>query len=407
MPRYSLLLRSLTCLSLFTFRVCFGLVIPDPTPTPFPNTAPFVVNPIQQITARVLQPLFYQIPHDTFYDVQDGNTRNLTLSLHMLDNVEPTPDFWTQLTAEQNIVILPTFGDLGSNYFLLIANDSQGAFALTTFQVFVLLPIFSSSTNSISQSFNVNFNDVNADTQTKLRLIRGVTTFTNIDPSVMQVESIAAGSLILSWFMTNITKGEHCQTVFNVYSSMLTETKVQPNFARELDEFKPEFKANLGLTLKGVCSGFDGGPTTPSIVDVAATDEPSEVSQKKSFINYVVPAVVAAVLLLVGLTVFILYRTRRRTHLDIESLPERRKYLDRRSLVSDKEVAENEFGEEDGTEISTRSDDETARWPSSPHRQPPPPPVKGLSVRETSLEANQHVAAYQKLSFSSSLDSEK
>ena len=408
----------------------------SPTPTSFPKTAPFVVNPIQRITARVLQPLFYQIPHDTFYDDQDGNTRNLTLTLRILDNVEPTPDFWAQLTAKQDIVIFPALADIGLTSFFLIARDSQGAVARTTFEVFVLPAINLSSTNLISQSFNVDFNDVNADVQRILRLLRGVTTFTNIDPSVMQVESIAAGSLILSWFMTNITKREHCQTLFNVYRSMLTETEVQPNFARELDEFKPEFKASLGLTLKGVCNG--------SIVDVATTDGPSEevvrdaVSPKQSPVNYVVPAVVAVVLLLVGFTVFILYRRRRREHLDIESLPERRKYLDGQTVVSDKKAVKNEFdrkpaqifeksvlspppigfdvsgarkrvnsGEEDGSEISTRSDDETARWSSSPHRQPPPPPVIGSSGRETSLEANRHVAAYQQPpSFSLSFDSE-
>ena len=213
---------------------------------------------------------------------------------------------------------------------------------------------------------------------------------------------------------------------------MFSDTAVQPDFERQLIGFKPEVKDNLGLILKGACQGF-GGPTAAPIVEAATIGglnegvDPNAMSEEESYINYVVPAVViAAVLLLVGLTVFILYRTRRRTHRDIESSPERRTYLDRRPVVLENEAAGDQIdgqpariveksvspppfgaggaarqridsGEEGGDEISSRSGDENAGSSSSSHRQPLPPPVKGSSGGgRKSREAKRPVPAYRK-----------
>eukprot|EP00795_Rhopilema_esculentum_P015509 gene15509-6772_t len=107
-------------------------VISLATPTPVHSLSPIISNAIPEIVVYTTQPLNYQIPTNTFYDVLDGSTRNLRLQLRTAANISLSASSWIQFHVNTQII----FGILTTNVFtsanpmsftyLLIATNSRG-----------------------------------------------------------------------------------------------------------------------------------------------------------------------------------------------------------------------------------------------------------------------------------------
>ncbi|KAH8411066.1 hypothetical protein KR222_011272 [Zaprionus bogoriensis] len=88
------------------------------------NYPPMPRNQVDRVNASVGSLLVYKVPADTFYDPNDNE---LTLTLKTKENKELNPRNWMQFDSKnQEFYGIPKSGDIGTEEYLLIAEDSGG-----------------------------------------------------------------------------------------------------------------------------------------------------------------------------------------------------------------------------------------------------------------------------------------
>ncbi|XP_050744273.1 uncharacterized protein LOC108036449 isoform X8 [Drosophila biarmipes] len=88
------------------------------------NVPPMPRNQVDRVNASLGQLLVYKVPADTFYDANDNQ---LTLTLKTRDHMELSPRHWLQFDSKnEEFYGIPKSGDIGSEEYLLVAEDSGG-----------------------------------------------------------------------------------------------------------------------------------------------------------------------------------------------------------------------------------------------------------------------------------------
>ncbi|XP_017078768.1 uncharacterized protein LOC108112910 isoform X2 [Drosophila eugracilis] len=88
------------------------------------NVPPMPRNQVDRVNASLGQLLIYKVPADTFYDANDNQ---LTLTLKTRDHLELNPRHWLQFDSKnEEFYGIPKSGDIGSEEYLLVAEDSGG-----------------------------------------------------------------------------------------------------------------------------------------------------------------------------------------------------------------------------------------------------------------------------------------
>ncbi|XP_039480263.1 uncharacterized protein LOC120444571 isoform X1 [Drosophila santomea] len=88
------------------------------------NVPPMPRNQVDRVNASLGQLLVYKVPADTFYDANDNQ---LTLTLKTRDHLELSPRHWLQFDSKnEEFYGIPKSGDIGSEEYLLVAEDSGG-----------------------------------------------------------------------------------------------------------------------------------------------------------------------------------------------------------------------------------------------------------------------------------------
>ncbi|OTF70375.1 hypothetical protein BLA29_002504, partial [Euroglyphus maynei] len=101
------------------------------------NHRPFVNKRISKLSITAGKFWQYTIPEDTFYDKEDGNTRQLRLGFFMDSEILPA-DYWIQFDNEnQYLYALPTDDNIGRYRFNLVAVDLQGGEATEILEIYV------------------------------------------------------------------------------------------------------------------------------------------------------------------------------------------------------------------------------------------------------------------------------
>ncbi|KAH8327226.1 hypothetical protein KR074_007528 [Drosophila pseudoananassae] len=91
------------------------------------NVPPMPRNQVDRVNASVGQLLVYKVPPDTFYDAND---QQLTLTLKTKDHKELSTRHWLQFDSKnEEFYGVPKSGDIGSEEYLLVAEDSGGLVA--------------------------------------------------------------------------------------------------------------------------------------------------------------------------------------------------------------------------------------------------------------------------------------
>ncbi|CAH2089473.1 unnamed protein product [Euphydryas editha] len=97
---------------------------------------PLLRNSIGHLTATVGHLFVYNVPEDTFFDLEDGSTRNLHLSFKFSDNSQIPSSHWLQFDAQkQEFYGVPSPNDISNANYLLIAEDSSKKVAYNNFSV--------------------------------------------------------------------------------------------------------------------------------------------------------------------------------------------------------------------------------------------------------------------------------
>ncbi|XP_076363552.1 dystroglycan 1-like [Tachypleus tridentatus] len=286
---------------------------PSPTPSST-NLSPALQSPIDSIKIQVGDILEFFIPKNTFYDSEDGDTRNLKLSFLTSDSKELSESSWIQFDPKsQKIFGLPFEESSGIHEFQLLASDKEGKEVNDIFLVIVEpRPVYDRSVE-FSMHIDTNYDHFKKDVGKKILVGKKLSSFFG-DPSTeyLIVLSIKNGSVVYAWTNNTLPSDPCPKGLINELSNLMLEENGTIS-ERLLQAMNPEFKiSELNIVPLGSCVNIIDR------ISVSATPkppkrEPAVPGDDDTYITTIIPAVVIVILLIIAAMIaYFLYRRRRR-----------------------------------------------------------------------------------------------
>lgn len=254
----------------------------------FQNNPPVVKRRIPKLSVTSGQWYKYRIPEMTFYDEEDGYTRNLKLGFYLsggsFSGKAPTSDDWIQFDTEnQFIFALPTEDKIGKHEFILMAIDSSGLMTEEIITVHVRQHRASRNFNHMFVLHDVTWDPIKYPVliEATERLLHKIASMIYGDSSIttfvlqdIRVES-AKESYRISWTNESIQSYPCPKTEITDYYSRLADLKKPMTSSGVMIEPSRHLRKILGqefrikavsLKLMGSCSGSgsSSGFTDPS-----------------------------------------------------------------------------------------------------------------------------------------------
>ncbi|KAI8745409.1 threonine-rich gpi-anchored glycoprotein, partial [Biomphalaria glabrata] len=266
------------------------------------NNRPYVSEPIKRVVGQTGQVLNYPIGPDVFNDVEDGDTRSLTLSLET-----PSSNYWLYLDSDQQVLRgLPLKEDftLDNTSVYLMATDSAGNFERTSIALEIVDPPRRNFTHSFVMTFDINFRKFMEHRRNITELVKKLGTyFGDTGAQYITVLNVRQGSLILSWTNQTLT-GPDCPR--NAIDGLY----------RQMNSSLSDLRVHIGQNLKlksvtredlGVC--LQTKELTTTIHPVS-----NKLDHGFSIWAHVVLPVLIAFLVFVLIILIIIFCNRRRRH---------------------------------------------------------------------------------------------
>ena len=304
-----------------------------------PDELPIVENSIDHLNVIVGRYYEYRIPENTFLDKEDGNTRNLTLTINLVFGRPLPKDGWLLFDAErQTLYGIPLKSDVDTNdtakiidRFVLIATDTQGQSIKDV--ISITYEFEKDVTHKIALNMNSSYFGVSnrshlLDIAHKLAKfyedsdLRFLTFFT---PMIdLLVRPIVWGN--------NSLFGEKCErtTIEDLVQQIVHENDTVKDTFSALFQIDPVLSVDLFFS--GVCMFPMTSLSPPTKAPV------SESSSEKMWIEIVLPALVAIlVIVIIALLLLICCRHRKPS----KKVPESDKPMfleDRRPIIFPEEL---------------------------------------------------------------------
>ncbi|XP_037946051.1 uncharacterized protein LOC119678340 isoform X4 [Teleopsis dalmanni] len=208
------------------------------------NSPPMPRNQVDRVNATVGHLLVYKVPSDTFYDPNDNE---LTLTLRTKDNKELGARHWLQFDSKnQEFYGIPKSGDIGSEEYLLVAEDSGGLSATDALVVVVSHAIKKEFTVYFKAHLAIRHEQFNADLQRKfverISQLFGDHTTQNIQIRSVTTQHVS-DSTIVNFYNTSLYKShnrcseEDIEAARNVYlvQEHVVHNRVKKVFGPELN----------------------------------------------------------------------------------------------------------------------------------------------------------------------------
>lgn len=280
------------------------------------NEPPIIRNQIDFLNATQGSLFRFQVPIDTCYDLEDGDSRRLTMHL-LTSNLSPPPlDSWLQFdAANQEFFGIPLSSDIGKTEYILECVDDGGEKVNDALFVNVL-PRSSKKVPPVEFAMTIDsdYQQFMSDSHQKARLIDRIReVFGDADVRHIVVESFRKGSVVVTWQNGSLPT-EPCphEQIKQLREIMADDSG---HLLQEfIDAFSPEFKV-IGGSVKptGACLGEDTPVHVEEEVHHPPVEEESIKDEENDYLlNFIIPAVIiAAMLLLAAIIACCLYRRRR------------------------------------------------------------------------------------------------
>ncbi|KAK2719151.1 dystroglycan 1-like [Artemia franciscana] len=316
--------------------VYFGVCQTVGTTTRAPeNTPPEKRNEVDEIKIVAGELLRYQVPDDTFYDPQDGGTRNLKLSLQTMDRDPLDHSNWLQFdVANQEFYGVPLLKDAGKSEYLLVCTDSQGLSVVDSMIVVVEeRPIDERFNVEFSINLDVPYEDFSRNAHGKVRFIETLArAFGDANTSSIVLKSLkkstpdfheSMGQTSITWLNKTLSYDPCPYEEIEVLRSVLLKNDghLTKNFSDIF--FNQEFTP-LSASLKPTYTCL--GMTTPTYrgipVDESTEDPPEGPvgSLVEDYLfTFIVPGLIIAGMLIIAFIIAcVLYRRQRSGKMYIE-----------------------------------------------------------------------------------------
>ncbi|XP_017027308.1 uncharacterized protein Dg isoform X1 [Drosophila kikkawai] len=269
------------------------------------NVPPMPRNQVDRVNASVGQLLVFKVPADTFYDANDNQ---LTLTLKTKDHKELGTRHWLQFDSKnEEFYGIPKGGDIGSEEYLLVAEDSGGLSAHDALVVVVNHAPKKEFAGYFKAYLAIRHENFNAELQRKF-VERVAKLHGDANTNQIQIRSINmhhdSDGTIVNFYNTSLYKSHNrCPE-----KELIATRSVYLNSDMSLKEgVKRALGPELNLT------NFSAVPGTnchhPEIIDIHHNDyvpsRPEEPSSKSTFseeymANIVLPAVIIIVMIIVA-----------------------------------------------------------------------------------------------------------
>ncbi|XP_050412863.1 dystroglycan 1 [Patella vulgata] len=276
------------------------------------NHKPYLENSIDYIEATLGEYFEYQIPRNVFYDIEDGDTQSLQLSLSLPYNQPLPPTFWLQLDPKKQIIKgLPLAVDLDTGYqnINLIAKDKGSLTETDSIKLFVNSSTFGKFSHKFIMTFGVDFATFMNDRSNLNNLLSLIASYFGDDRvDNLTVLDVSVGSLIVTW-TNNTLNGDECDnsSVNSLLNRMVRKdgsirTSFTRHFGKDLPVQELEYQAS------GACA-----QTTTTMSYTTFLPEQADTPGLSIWAQVVLPVMVSLlVLLLIILLVLLINRRRKK-----------------------------------------------------------------------------------------------
>ena len=270
-----------------------------------PDAPPRLQNPINQLEVHIGKYYEYQIPYNTFNDSEDGNTRNLSLSVNLVYGKPLPTGAWLMFNeTSQTLYGIPLWQDIVDDNkdrimtVILMAKDSAGQIEKDAIQVVYNKSHVMGHSHKIDLEFSGHFKDFMQSRNNLIAAGKDLAQFYGDSTlNFLTFLEVRSGSLNIFWSNSSLV-GEKChrdeiQDVFDkiVYANGSVKQEFSDVFANSSLNI-----TSAELEFVGVCLlALTTTVAPPSVTDAPA----SSTDNDKMWIEVVIPALVAILLLVI------------------------------------------------------------------------------------------------------------
>lgn len=297
-------------------------VVPDPY-----NSPPKLMNPIDQVNALVGTYFEIKIPLDTFFDMEDGTTDKLRLTLRQKNKEAIGEGSWIQINPSKQLLYgLPDVQHVGKHEFFMQATDKGGLNAIDAFEVRVNgWPVNDKTPVIFTARLDGEPRSVTNDINKKILLVKKLAyALGDRNSSTVSLRNISKGSIVVEWTNTSLPQHPCPKEQLVAMSRMLSEDDDGMPTTHFKSVMEPEFRP-LEVSARGraSCRVYSFIPMHEINIAEPPAVTPALGSSRHStddvYLHTVIPAVVvAAILLIAGIIAMICYRKKRKGKLTIE-----------------------------------------------------------------------------------------
>ncbi|XP_049877317.1 dystroglycan 1 isoform X2 [Pectinophora gossypiella] len=316
---------------------------PAPPATKSPDTYPPVArNQVDIITPVVGHLLVYKVPEDTFFDPEDGDTRNLKLSLRYSDSSEIPEGHWLQFDAKnQEFYGLPAPSDEGSINYQLIAEDSSQKTAYDSLMVDVVRAPTIRPTVEFQMTMEYPFPMLAYNANNKRKVVEKLAAlFGQTKTDNIRIQSITDSPTTIIWYNTSLPMDRCPKREIEELRRMIIadERGSQGGALKEnVDHvFDKDFKVmSIRLIPLGLCADQNTkimNKAPPIQMSPPNTQAPKGASwavlgNSEYIVVFIIPAVVIVCMIVVaGIIAYVLYRKRRTGKMSVGDEEERQAF---------------------------------------------------------------------------------
>ncbi|KAL0820429.1 hypothetical protein ABMA28_006304 [Loxostege sticticalis] len=304
-----------------------------------PDTYPPVTrNQVDHLTATAGHLLVYKVPEDTFFDPEDGGTRNLHLSLRYNDRSELPAGHWLQFDARnQEFYGLPAPGDEGRVHYQLIAEDSSKKSAYDSLVVEVVKAPAIRPTVEFQMTMDYPFPMLAYDANNKRKVVEKLAAlFGQKETDNIRIHSITNNPTTIIWYNTSLPM-DRCpkKEIEELRKMIIVDYRGSAGGAlkENVDHvFDKDLKVmSIRLIPLGLCAeqSTKVPKTTIQVHPGSSNQQGSKTASADNgyLVTFIIPAVVIVCMILVaGIIACVLYRRRRTGKMSVGDEEERQAF---------------------------------------------------------------------------------
>ncbi|XP_029165406.1 dystroglycan isoform X1 [Nylanderia fulva] len=288
------------------------------TEEPKTNYPPVPRNQVDHVNATVGQLLVFKVPEDTFFDFEDGSSRNMKMSLLTIDRTAIPSHEWLQFDSKnQEFYGVPMRTDIGRKEYQLVVTDKEGASSTDGLVVVVHPATPMAHTVEFSMTLDIPYDSFAHSALQKRNFIEKLRDlYGDRDTTAISLHSISNGSTVITWHNRTLPTSYCAHEEVNRLRSVLVKSDNDRRSVTDevLDVMGQKFPVKqITVIPMGICLGELTGVHSPDSY-VPPVDDSTSVGafHDDYLLTFVLPAIIIAIMLiLAGIIACVLHRRRR------------------------------------------------------------------------------------------------